>query len=297
MNGLPDDVVAALRADGREFTPDSIARERRLLAPLHEERGYLAARVSRDLRYGPHTRHRLDVHAPEGASGARPVLLFVHGGGFTGGDKHDPRLPYYDHVGGWAAAAGLLGVTMTYRLAPDHGWPAGAEDVAGAVGWLEAHAHEHGGDPQRIIVMGQSAGGTHVAGYLAGHGGAIGEGVVGGIVLSALYGPADGGSHPMLEVYYGADASAHPARSAIPGLLRANVPLLLGVAELDPSVFHVQAAALLRAFTAEHGVFPPFITVPDHTHVSAIFSLGLDDEAFADVALRFIRRVASPDSK
>ena len=57
---------------------------------------------------------------------SRPVLVFVHGGGFTGGNKSTPGSPFYDNVPLWAARNGLVGVNITYRLAPQHPWPAGA---------------------------------------------------------------------------------------------------------------------------------------------------------------------------
>jgi acetyl esterase/lipase len=88
----------------------------------------------------PHERQRLDVHtsgAPVGEPA--PVVLFVHGGGFAGGDKHVPGTPMYDHIGAWAVRNGWVGVTMTYRLAPEHPWPAGAQDAAAAAGWVRAN--------------------------------------------------------------------------------------------------------------------------------------------------------------
>ena len=97
--------------------------------------------------------------------------MFVHGGGFVRGDKHIPGSPQYDLVGAWAVRHGYVGVTMTYRLAPGHVWPAGAEDVAAAVGWLQRNIAAYGGDPGKIVVAGNSAGAVHVASYVAGQGG------------------------------------------------------------------------------------------------------------------------------
>ena len=61
----------------------------------------------------------------------------------------------------------MVGVTMTYRLAPQHQWPAGAQDVGQAVAWVAQNIGEYGGDPSRVVLAGHSAGATHVAGYLA----------------------------------------------------------------------------------------------------------------------------------
>src|ERR1700728_2693595 len=141
---LPPDVIAQLTAMGPMITPDLVQGSWALLTPFHEKAGYTAPKIDRDQRYGDHELHRLDVHtsgagaAGDSAAGdsaadnKAPVVLFVHGGGFTGGDKHVPGTPMYDHIGAWAVRNGWVGVTMTYRLAPPHTRPAGAPDVAAA---------------------------------------------------------------------------------------------------------------------------------------------------------------------
>lgn len=200
------------------------------------------------------------------------MVLFVHGGGFVGGEKSDPTLPYYDHVGAWAVRAGLAAVTMTYRLAPGHPWPAGAQDVAAGLRWTRDHIARHGGDPDRIVLVGHSAGAAHAAGYLTGHGehdgpAAAGR-VAGAVLLSGSYDPAIAEPSPMLEAYYGDSAGRYPERSVVPGLVACERPLLIGVAELDPPEFHRQAMVLLDAQLAAHGVIPSFVTILDHTHLS-----------------------------
>ena len=80
----------------------------------------------------------------------------------------------------------LLGVNATYRLAPKHQWPAGAQDVGASARWVRANIAAYGGDPNRIVLMGHSAGASHVAGYLV-HKQlqpADGDGVIGAILLS-----------------------------------------------------------------------------------------------------------------
>ena len=94
-----------LRALGTAITPESIAGSAALVAPLHARIDNSDVQVSRDMRYGPADRNRLDVFEPaKGAAGKRPVLVFVHGGGFTMGDKTAPNSPFYDNVGHWAVA-------------------------------------------------------------------------------------------------------------------------------------------------------------------------------------------------
>ena len=120
-NQLPPDVIAQLTAMGPTITPELVQGSWALLTPFHEKTGYTAPKIDRDQRYGDHERHRLDVHTSgQPAEKPTPVVLFVHGGGFTGGDKHVPGTPMYDHIGAWAVRNGWVGVTMTYRLAPEH---------------------------------------------------------------------------------------------------------------------------------------------------------------------------------
>lgn len=299
MTGLPADVMDRLAKIGREFTPETIEETRAMLVPLHEQAGYAAPVVVRDLAYGPHERHRLDVHAPAGqVPGGAPVLLFVHGGGFTGGDKHVPGSPYYDHLGGWAARHGVVAVTMNYRLAPGSTWPAGARDVGAALAWTRREVAAHGGNPDGVVLMGQSAGAAHAAGFLAGHAGPAADGragpeaLAGAVLLSPVVEPATAGQDEMLHSYYGADPAQLAAASALPGLAASPVPLLAGVAELDTPDFHAQSVRLLAAVLAARGVIPDFVTVPGHTHISEIYSLGLDEDAFGAVLARFIHRVA-----
>src|SRR4051794_21725504 len=196
---LPPELIARLREIDAAISPRQAQESWALLTPYHEKAGYAAPRIARDLRYGEHPRHRLDVHTSasdavagrsadgQPAAGLAPVIVFVHGGGFVGGDKHTPGTPRYDLVGAWAVRHGWVGVTMTHRLAPEFRWPAGARDVAAAVAWLRANIAGYGGDPERVIVTGNSAGAVHVAGYVAGHGGGRLDGVRGVALLSGIY--------------------------------------------------------------------------------------------------------------
>jgi triacylglycerol lipase len=219
---LPADVIAQLAAADPEDIPGQVPAAWGLLTPYHEKAGYTAPRLERDLAYGTHPRQRLDVHAPIHLDRAAPAVLFVHGGGFTGGDKHVPGTPMYDHVGAWAVRHGAVGVTMTYRLAPDHPWPAGAQDVAAAVGWVRGNIGRYGGDPERIVVSGHSAGASHLASFLAGQGGGSLDGVRGGALLSGIYDLAH--RSDLERTYYG-NAPAETV-STLPALLDCPVPLL-----------------------------------------------------------------------
>ena len=112
--------------------------------------------VGRDLAYGAGPRHRLDVYAPEAASG-RPVIVFIYGGSWNSGNKDD-----YAFAGAALASRGFVTVIPDYRLVPTVRFPSFVEDCAAAVRWTVDHSLELGGDPSRIVLVGHSAGAYNV---------------------------------------------------------------------------------------------------------------------------------------
>src|SRR5215467_6180315 len=102
-------------------------------------------------------RHRLDLYVPKGKHDV-PVMMFVHGGGFTVGIKDQ-----YAFVGQVFAAYGIATAVISYRLSPKTSYPGHVQDVARAFAWLRAHAAEYGGKADRIFISGHSAGATLVA--------------------------------------------------------------------------------------------------------------------------------------
>ena len=293
---LPPDVIAQLTALDSEITPDLVAGTWAILKPYHEKNGYTAPKIARDLRYGDHERHRLDVHTSGEQAGA-PVFVFVHGGGFVGGDKRVPGSPAYDFLGAWAVRNGWVGVTITYRLAPEHTWPSGAQDVASAIAWIRDNIADYGGDPDRIVVAGNSAGAVHVASYVTGQastgqdGGSL-DGVRGAGLLSGFYVIPDGDERGQLEIpYYGDRPSA--AVSTLSGLLETEIPLIFAVAQSDPPFSHSQIAGLTAAWFARHGAVPHVVWSEGHNHISQIGSIGVDDLALGAQLARFVTRVTT----
>jgi acetyl esterase/lipase len=104
----------------------------------------------------------LDLHVPDDAADV-PVVIWIHGGGFTSGDRR--YLPPTMEPGSVFAAltrAGLACATVDYRLVAEAGWPAQRDDIAAAISFLRARAGEYGLDASRIATWGESAGG-HLA--------------------------------------------------------------------------------------------------------------------------------------
>ena len=143
------------------------AEDGRDLIPLQAKEPYPRVKVERDVKYGAADRNLLDVFMPERVSAARPVLIFVHGGGFVAGSKHVPGSPFYDNIMLWAVKSGFIGINMEYPLAPQSPWPAGAQDIGSVVQWVSQNIASRGGDPAKIYLMGHSAGARHVAGYVS----------------------------------------------------------------------------------------------------------------------------------
>jgi acetyl esterase/lipase len=110
--------------------------------------------VTRDIPYAPtgHARHTLDVYAPAGANGL-PVVFWIHGGGWTSGSKGE-----VDLKPACFTAKGCIVVSTNYRLLPEVDMGTLVGDVARALGWVHRSIAAHGGDPDRIFVMGYSAG-------------------------------------------------------------------------------------------------------------------------------------------
>jgi arylformamidase len=108
--------------------------------------------VKRDLPYGDLERQVLDIHAPKDAKNL-PVVFWIHGGGWQSGDKSLVQEKPKAFV-----ERGFVFVSTNYRLLPKVEMRTIFQDVAKSLGWVHKHIAEYGGDPDRIFVMGHSAG-------------------------------------------------------------------------------------------------------------------------------------------
>jgi acetyl esterase/lipase len=114
-----------------------------------------------DIRYFEgEDRQLLDVYSPVKAKDC-PVVLFVHGGSWSFGDKN--LFGLYRGVGQFFARHGMVAVMVNYRMSPKVKHPEHVKDVARAFAWVRKNAQKHGGDPDRIYLAGHSAGGHLVA--------------------------------------------------------------------------------------------------------------------------------------
>lgn len=288
---MTPDIAEKIKAIGRVVNPPATAP---LYAPrVIESEPYAGVSVQRDVKYGDDPRHLLDVFTPQAASAApRPVFVFVHGGGFVRGDRRGPGSPFYDTLMLWAVRNGMIGVNMTYRLAPRDLWPAGAQDVGLAIRWVNEQMAARGGDPRKVFLMGHSAGAAHVASYVAGERfhQVPGSGLAGAMMLSGLFAisPDLTAREEPVRLYFGADATTYGDRSAQAGLLKTKVPLWLGYAELNPPSFVAQSEGLNEAL-CKAGRCPAFHRFDGHSHMSEIYSVHTDDKVVSDAMLAFVK--------
>ena len=286
---MPAEIAKKLAELGRVIDPEATAK---LYAPLQPTEPYFGVRIERDLKYGPAARNLLDIFMPQNVTSGRPVLVFVHGGAFIGGNKRrTPGSPFYDNVMLWAVKNGFIGVNMTYRLAPQFPWPAGAEDVASTVEWVSKEIAERGGDPSRVYLMGHSAGAVHVASYVS-HPEFYkvkNGGVRGAIMVSALY---DLTAAPLTDpekAYFGSDTSHYASESPLPGLLKTTIPLMAVSSEFDLQGFVKQLELFKEATCKRSSGCARTVMLPQHNHMSEVYSINTADTRLTDPILEFVR--------
>jgi len=279
-----------LESLGRELSPAMLGGTIQLFAAMNAGIEP-ATRVTRDLSYGPDERHRLDLFARDGISNA-PVFVFVHGGGFVMGDKHTEGSPFYSNIGDFAARQGWVGVTVTYRLAPAHKFPSGAEDLARVVQWLRDNVAQHGGDPARIVLSGQSAGAAHVASYVAHKEFHVADrgGIAGAVMMSGIYDTLNTTPNDFHRAYYGEERAMWGPASMQAGLINSEIPLLFTVCEFDPMDFQVAATRLAGEWGTAKGEFPPMHYLEGHNHLSPASSIGSSETEVEELIAGFVAR-------
>jgi acetyl esterase/lipase len=245
--------------------------------------------LSRGLKYGDSDQNFVDVATTgNGGSTPRPVLLFVAGVSFTDdGTSGDQMIR--DQAMCLAAKNGLVGVAMTYRRAPANPWPAGAKDVAAAVSWIHQNADLYNGDRDETIVVGYSVGAFHVASFLAHKEFWDVDSAVAGVVLvSGIYRPSpDAGEGE--RAYLGVDASKYDTRSALPGLTRVEVPIVLAWSTVDPPHLVTQGEKL-KDFLCGAGHCPRTAVLTSRDSPASVFD-AYGTEGLADKTQQLISQL------
>ena len=253
--------------------------------------------VVKDIDYVPGAEYpggkdRLDLYIPEGVANA-PVILSIHGGALSAGDRSEENF-----VGRRFAAEGYLTVVMSYRLSPQVSHPAHIEDAAAAFAWVKHNIKQRGGDPDRIIVIGHSAGAYLLMllatdpRYLAAHKLSVAD-IKGLVPVSGFFWVDKTGVAPDRPSYvWGTDRKvwmdASPARH-----LRADLPpVLLIDTDGDEDWRQQQNLDMAAALRAAGNKDVTSHQVKGRTHMS-VWTEMLDGESeeTSSWILRFARRV------
>jgi pectinesterase len=260
---------------GADWNPKAVLKTE--AAPAASRDAYahplLKDRVKRDIEYAQAGGEslKLDAFIPPG-KGPFPAVIFVHGGGWSAGDKTGGNDPLFAPL----AERGVAWFTINYRLAPKHHYPAPVEDVHTAILWVKARAQEFNVDPKRLALVGESAGGQLVA-----QAAALANDDKQVAAVAAFYAPVDfiadmerrGGLSVSMRGLFGRteaiadEATLQILREASPiNHARAGLPpFLLAHGTGDMSVLYnwsTQFQAKLKAA----GVSCDLITIPDGVH-------------------------------
>lgn len=252
-----------------------------------------------------HERQVLDIHAPDQAKDL-PVVFWIHGGGWQTGDK--TRVQQKPQ---WFTELGFVFVSTNYRLLPHVEMEDLIKDVAKALGWVHKNIAKHGGDPQRIFVMGHSAG-AQLAALLC-----IDERYLKaeGVPFSSLRGcvPVDGDTYDLPaiimtaelrqtvhglplptfghRVKFGNDPKKHVDFSAVTHVAKGKgiPPFLILYVSGHPDV--TAQARRLAAVMKQHDLPVELFGARDTTHTKLNADLGLPDDPATAAVRNFVERL------
>lgn len=248
----------------------------------------------REFAYGSDPKQRLDLMVPTGATKA-PLLFFVHGGGWSIGDKaagEATKAPWANGLG-WAFAS------ANYRLVPQATVEQQAADLANAIAWARANAAKQGLDPDRIVLMGHSAG-AHLVALLGTNTSYLAKA---GVPLSAIRGVVllDGagydiapqmasGRNPVESMYDAAFGKDVTRQKALSPTLHASAPnaaswLILPIERRADS--QAQSHGLADALT-KAGASARVVVVPGKTHGGLNKEIGEKDDFATGEVERFL---------
>ena len=248
-------LTAVAQQPGDKAKPKAKAKAKAKAQPRAVERDGVV--VERDVQYGTAGDRalKLDVIRPKEASAApRPAIVWIHGGGWRGGDKSSGAR----RLAAFAASGNYVCFSVGYRLSGEATWPAQIHDCKAAIRWIKANASKHGVDPKRVGVWGSSAGG-HLVSLLGTSGGVKDlEGANGSSDASSTVacvvdycGPSD------FVAFAEQSPGAGTARSAISGLFGGTVKEKHAEAVAASPVTHVTKDD--PPFLIVHGTKDPLV--------------------------------------
>mgnify|MGYP000157662722 CR=1 FL=1 len=235
-----------------------------------------------DVPYGSHASEKLDIFASP-ASNKAPVLVYIHGGYWRALDKQDQSFVAAPFV-----LAGALVVVPNYALAPAVTVRHIVWQMVHAVAWVHRHIHRHGGDPQRIVVAGHSAGGHLAAMMLACRWAEVGADLPAQLVHAALALSGVFDVEPLRHAPFLAPdlkLSAAEARALSPALMPApkHGQLVALVGGDETAEFQRQNRLIQQAWGPQR--VPVCEVVPGRHHMNVLHTLAEPDSRPHSLAL------------
>lgn len=269
----------ALHGIGPFFDGEVLQKTRKLADDLVRTGTEAPVEVT-SLPYGSHDRHKVDVYRA-GAEYDR-AIVFIPGGGFVGGSRLG-----YRTFGEYFARQGHLVFIADYRLAPEAGWPAGAQDVGALIDYVSDHARDLGPCKHSATLVGHSAGATHVAAAVFDNRfNASARRVVGRVVLlSGLYVFPYPGMPKSVLSYIGTDEREFFDRSTLHHLDNVDVPVAIAASELDPQPFLASALFLADRLSQIAGSRSQLRMLKEHNHISPTLTVGTSEDAFSRIVM------------
>jgi len=268
---------AGVAALGKQWNGSVRDATTELYGELTRQQSSAGIREITDLKYGPDEKQSLDLFVPEGGfSELTTVLVYLHGDGLSSGEPS----PAGRNIGRYLANVGGIGVNARYRVAPDTEWLTGAEDVRLLLQWVRANIEPYGGNPNNIVLMGNSTGAAHIATYLFHEPSQLpgGPGVTAAILSSGTFGEAGDGSVPT-------------PLALVDGYRGRAVPLLLWSAEYDVPAVETSVAELYAKLCRKYAHCPMFAQLQGFNHVSHVLSIGSADTTVTNTIMRFYHSV------
>lgn len=249
-------------------------------------------------------KHKLDLFLPANVAPGWPTLVFVHGGGWTSGDRATRVLGVepYRNIGRFYAARGYGVVVPSYRLQPDATWQDQVDDVAAAIAFARREIARRGGDPNAVHLSGHSAGAWLAAwvgledSALAAWG--IDRSALCGLVLvsGAGYDPEDdetyalGASRLYFEKRFSTGDDSWAEQSSIRRHLDPSSPPALVMNAKGEAVTFERQADLLFGALFEVAPDSERFSVPGLNHQSIVIAMSAEGNPVSDATLRFLAR-------
>jgi acetyl esterase/lipase len=239
-------------------------------------------------------KHKLNLYLPV-AQKAFPLVMFIHGGGWSMGDRS-----LYPELGRRFAERGIALAAISYRLSPAVKHPEHVKDCARALSWLASNIHKHGGDPKRMFVMGHSAGG-HLTALLTLDRKYLDElsvpadAIQGAIPMSGPYTiPAlPQGTNGILKIFpdaFGSDKNVCRDASPVTHVKHCKVPLLVLTETTDTLRVRPMMEQLRDAVKREGVNGVEFVDAEERDHNSIVTRMmGKGDDPYRDRVIEFVR--------